>query len=160
MQSSDLAPLLGPIAVECQSRYPAEACGLVLSDASGTLRFAAIPNIAGTSAASGTSSRTGRDGYVMDPARLMAELEQAESAGGALAGIVHSHPDVGAYFSREDREMALGGGSGPLWPGVDYVVVSCRAGLADDARIYRWDPPSGDFLEEILPMPRQAIDES
>ena len=153
MQSSDLAPLLAAIALECQSRYPAEACGLVLSNGSGALRFAAIPNIAGTSAASGTSSRTGRDGYVMEPARLMAELEQAESSGGALVGIVHSHPDVGAYFSREDREMALGGGREPLWPGVDYLVVSCRTGQADDARLYRWDPRRGDFLEEILPLP-------
>ena len=76
MQSADVAPLLEGIVLECQSRYPAEACGLILSGASGSLRFAAIPNIAGTSAASGTSARTGRDGYVMDPARLMAELEQ------------------------------------------------------------------------------------
>ncbi len=160
MQSSDLAPLLPAIALECQLRYPAEACGLILSSASGGLRFAAIPNIAGTSAASGTSSRTGRDGYVMDGPRLLAELEQAESTGGALVGIAHSHPDVGAYFSREDREMALGGGLEPLWPGVDYLVVSCRAGRTDDARLYRWDPTRGDFLEEILPMPRLANDES
>jgi len=64
---------------------------------------------------------------------------------------VDSHPDVGAYFSNEDRSMALGGGSDPLWPGVQYLVVSVRAGRVDGARIYRWDPARADFQEEEVP---------
>ena len=153
MNAHDLSPLLDPIAAECNSRYPAEACGLLLADKTGRLKFVAIPNIAGSSAAADTSSRTGRDGYVMDPARLVAELEAADSSGGSLAGIVHSHPDVGAYFSREDREMALGGGDSPLWPGVEYLVMSCRAGACDDARLYRWSDADRDFQEERIPLP-------
>jgi len=152
VNAAALAPLLRAIVAECELRYPAEACGLILSDASGALRFAAIPNIAGSAAAAATSARTGRDGYVMEPARLLAELESADASGGALAAIVHSHPDVGAYFSREDREMALGGGDAPLWPGVDYLVVSCRAGRVDDARLFRWEGASAEFQEERIPL--------
>ena len=78
-----------------------------------------------------------------------AELQAvAEDAGGRLWGIVHSHPDVGAYFSSEDREMAMGGGAEPLWPGVAYLVVSVRQGAVDGLRIYTWDSLASDFVEE------------
>jgi adenylyltransferase/sulfurtransferase len=83
----------------------------------------------------------------MDPAVYPAALEAAERAGERHVAIVHSHPDVGAYFSEEDRKMALGGGESPLWPDVDYLVVSCKAGGVDDARLYRWDPGTSDFAE-------------
>lgn len=144
-------PLLAEIAAECRLRHPAEACGLLFADAADALSFVPIPNIAGTKAAAGTSARTGRDGYVMDPKRMMQAMDAAESKGGRLVAIVHSHPDVGAYFSKEDRDMALGGGEEPLWPGVDYLVVSVRAAAAgpavDDARSYRWNPVGRVFDE-------------
>lgn len=148
-------PLLAEIAAECRLRHPAEACGLLFADAAGGLSFVAIPNIAGTQAAAGTSARTGRDGYVMDPKRMMQAMDAAESKGATLAAIVHSHPEVGAYFSKEDSDMALGGGDEPLWPGVDYLVVSVRAGaagpVADEARIYRWNPVGRIFDETKIP---------
>jgi proteasome lid subunit RPN8/RPN11 len=81
----------------------------------------------------------------MDPNAQLAALQEIESKGGGLWGIVHSHPDVGAYFSKEDKDMALGGGAEPLWPGVRYVVISVRAGRVDGARLYSWDPSRGDF---------------
>ena len=135
------------IAAHAASTYPAECCGLLLADAAGALRFVAIDNIAGTAEGVQTSARSGRDGYVMHPKQLLKALQQADEQGGQLWGIVHSHPDVGAYFSSEDRHMALGGGAEPLWPGVQYLVVSVRAGRVDGARIYRWEPSHGDFAE-------------
>ena len=145
--SSRLALLLPAIMAETSLRYPEEACGLLLEGRGGALRFTAIPNIAGTALGSQTSTRSGRDGYVMEPKALMAALTAAEGEGWGLRAIVHSHPDVGAYFSREDKEMALAGGDEPLWPGVDYLVISCRGGSCDDARLYRWDPAARDFNE-------------
>lgn len=130
-----------------QSTYPDECCGLVLADAAGGQRFVAIANVAGTGRAAGTSTRTAQDGYVMDPKSLLAALET-----GHLVAIVHSHPDVGAYFSREDRDMALGGGDQPLWPGVQYLVISLRDGIVDDARIFTWDASSVDFNEIQVPV--------
>lgn len=146
------APMpLREISAHLRACYPAEGCGLLLADARGTLKFAPIANIAGSAAASATSGRTGRDGYVMDPKALLATLDAAERAGGRLYAIVHSHPDVGAYFSREDRDMALGGGEEPLWPDVRYLVVSVRSGSVDRARFYTWDAARRDFLEEEVP---------
>jgi proteasome lid subunit RPN8/RPN11 len=139
---------LREIAAHLRACYPAEGCGLVLADAAGALSFTPIANIAGTAEARATSSRTGRDGYVMEPRALLAVLDAAERTGGRLYAIVHSHPDVGAYFSREDRDMALGGGEEPLWPDVRYLVVSVRSGTVDAARLYTWDAVDRDFVEE------------
>ncbi|GAC1609230.1 MAG: Mov34/MPN/PAD-1 family protein [Myxococcales bacterium] len=140
-------PLLRAIAQEASRAYPAEACGLLFAERSGELRFVPVPNVAGTPGARDTSARGQRDGYVMDPGVLLPVLEAAESSGEPLAAIVHSHPDVGAYFSAEDRDVALGGGVSPLWPEVDYLVISCKQGRVDDARLYRWDASAEDFME-------------
>ena len=144
--------VLHQIARHANSTYPAECCGLLLADASGALRFQPIANVAGTAQGAATSARTQRDGYVMDPKALLRALEATERAGGHVWGIVHSHPDAGAYFSSEDRNMALGGGEEPLWPGVRYLVVSVRAGRADGARLYTWEPARRDFREEEVPL--------
>jgi len=144
--------VLREIAAHARSTYPAECCGVVVDARDGHPRFVAIPNIAGTPEALGTSRRGGRDGYVMDPKVLLETLTSAEEEGGGLRVIVHSHPDVGAYFSKEDKDMALGGGTEPLWPGVEYLVVSCRAGTVDDAKLYSWDPGRADFQEWQVPI--------
>jgi len=152
MTGRDLRPLLSGIAAHARSTYPAECCGLVLADREGRLRFLPIENVAGSPVAKGTSRRTLHDGYVMNPKALLAALAEVEQGGGHLAAIVHSHPDVGAYFSREDREMALGGGTEPLWPGVQYLVVSCKKVGVDAARLYTWDGSRADFAEEEVPV--------
>ncbi len=152
MTGLDLQPLMAEIASHARSAYPAECCGLVVAARAGALRFVPIANIAGTEAAAGNSRRSRRDGYVMDPKALLAALTEAEEGGGGLAAIVHSHPDAGAYFSREDREMALGGGAEPLWPGVQYLVISCKETGVDAARLYTWDPARVDFAEEQVPV--------
>jgi [CysO sulfur-carrier protein]-S-L-cysteine hydrolase len=140
--------VLRQIALHARDKYPAECCGLLLADAAGALRFQPIANIAGTQSGAATSARTQRDGYVMDPKELLTSLDASERSGGILWAIVHSHPDVGAYFSKEDRNMALGGGSEPLWPGVHYLVVSVGREGVDDAKLYTWDPAKTDFLEQ------------
>ena len=145
-------PVLREIAAHARATYPAECCGIVISDRDGKPSFLPIANIAGTAEAQGTSQRISRDGYVMDPKTLLRALSRAEEEGGSLRVIVHSHPDVGAYFSKEDRDIALGGGSEPLWPGVDYLVVSCRANGVDDARLYSWDASRSDFKEKQVPI--------
>ncbi len=140
--------VLREMAAHAQKTYPAECCGLLLAGSDGSLRFQPIANVAGTREGAGTSTRTARDGYVMEPRELLSALEAVERQGGSLWAIVHSHPDVGAYFSREDREMALGGGQEPLWPGVRYLVISARHGGVDGAKLYTWDGASSVFLEE------------
>jgi len=138
---------LREIAAHARACYPQECCGLVLSDAEGTLRFVAIDNIAGASEA---SERSKLDGYVMDPQQQYLAISGAEKAGGRLAVIVHSHPDVGAYFSAEDRRQALAGPEQPWYPGVQYLVVSVRGGRVDGAKQYTWDERLRDFVEVEL----------
>lgn len=155
MTSADFAPIFAAIVAESVKQHPAEACGLVLSDGSGALRFEAIQNIAGTSSGLVTSARTATEGFVMEPRALLRVILGAEATGGTLLAMVHSHPDAGACFSSEDRDMALGGECEPLWPGVDSVVVSVRSrpgskAFVDDARLYRWNAVSKDFSEAFI----------
>jgi len=142
---------LAQIAAHLRVCYPAEGCGLVFEDASGTLSFAPIPNVAGDAQARGITSRTQVDGYLMDPKAQMRALDEADRTGGRLYAIVHSHPDVGAYFSKEDRAKALDDAGDPVWPGVRYLVVSVRSGSVDGARLYTWDAGQRDFLEVDVP---------
>src|SRR3954462_10351840 len=138
---------LESIAAHMRACYPNEGCGLVVEGSGGGLIFVPIPNVAG---ASDVSARTQRDGYVMDPKSLLTALDAAERAGGRLWAIAHSHPDIGAYFSKEDKAKALDDGGEPLWPGVQYLVVSVRNGVVDAARLYTWDAVHRDFIEEEL----------
>ncbi|HHW78759.1 MAG TPA: hypothetical protein GX399_17285 [Xanthomonadaceae bacterium] len=50
--------------------------------------------------------------------------------------IYHSHPDVGAYFSDEDREKALFDGV-PIYP-VSYLVIDVRQGKAVEAVLFSY----------------------
>lgn len=153
MKPADVPPeVRKAMAAHAARAWPAECCGVITADGQGALCYVEIPNIAGSDQASPTSSRSARDGYVMDPKALMEAIESAERSGGGLAAIVHSHPDVGAYFSAEDRRAALGGGDEPLWPGIAYIVVSCKSGITENARIYLWTEPARDFSEADLPL--------
>jgi proteasome lid subunit RPN8/RPN11 len=151
---TDILPehVLREIAAHARATYPAECCGLVFVYPSGSPRFVPVPNVAGTPLEMKTSSRTVRDGYVMDPTAQLKATTRAEAEGGSLRVIIHSHPDVGAYFSPEDREKALLNGKEPWFPGVDYLVVSCRESGVDDARLYTWDPKRADFQETQVPI--------
>ena len=78
------APLLQAMAAHAEKAYPAECCGVLVSDSVGGLQYIAIENIAGSAAGAATSTRTVRDGYVMDPKGLMDALASAEEKGGGL----------------------------------------------------------------------------
>ena len=122
-----------PLAVavaHLEACYPREGCGLWFERRG----FVPIRNVAAA----------GATRYTMEPKEMLAALEVDDP----LVAIVHSHPDAGAYFSAEDRDMALGGANEPLWPGVQYVVVSVRGGKAREARSFRWDAARADFVVE------------
>ena len=56
--------------------------------------------------------------------------------------IYHSHPDVGAYFSQEDRDKALYFGE-LLYP-VSYLVVDVREGTVIGSKLFSIS--GGEFL--------------
>ena len=64
--------------------------------------------------------------------------------------IYHSHVDVGAYFSDEDRRAALAGGDEPAYP-VDYLVVEVRRDGVCGARLFGWDGKEFCAAAEYVP---------
>lgn len=71
--------------------------------------------------------------------------------GGEPRIIFHSHPEVGAYFSPSDRDMARqpdeNGALIERNPGVRHVVISVRQGKADGALMFAWNEDTRDFDE-------------
>ena len=112
------------IVAHAKACYPRECCGFVVDG-----RFVPIDNIA-----------RGDDEYEMDATQQL-KAEQS----GQISVIVHSHPDVGAYFSPRDKARALFDPETPWFPGVQYLVVSVRNGRVDGARLFTWDPAVKDF---------------
>ena len=133
-----------------EAAYPDEACGFVLADAGGRV----VDAVAVTNAASRMKAerpdeftRSAADGYVMDPKEQLAAERAAEAAGRTVLGVYHSHPDVGAYFSEEDRRRALPFDV-PLYPA--WIVADVRQGKALGAKLFVWDDGAKDFREEPL----------
>lgn len=62
--------------------------------------------------------------------------------------IYHSHPDVGAYFSDEDKQNALFDGA-PIYP-VDHLVIDVQSSGVICSKLFRF--MNGDYeLIAILP---------
>lgn len=90
--------------------------------------------------------RTAREGYYLDPLELY-KLEKAlQGRGHEVRVIYHSHPDVGAYFSAEDRQQATWAGA-PLHPGMAYLVCGIRGGRPDGAVLAVFNEAARDFDE-------------
>lgn len=111
--------------------YPKECCGFVLSDASvreGT-------NIQDQLHATDPQRyrRTAANGYTFSVADTVF-LNSSFRSQNPVSVIYHSHPDVGAYFSREDIEKALYAG-GPIFP-VDYLVVDVTPDSVRGAKLF------------------------
>jgi proteasome lid subunit RPN8/RPN11 len=134
-----------------RASYPDEACGLLVGRSWEEAALVELENLQDRYHARDPDRfpRTARTAYAMHPLKLNDAVEQ----GGGLLCIWHSHCDVGAYFSDEDVRVALGGGEGPLWPGTDYLVVSCRADGVDDLRLFRWDAAGRRFEGSPLRLP-------
>lgn len=120
--------------------YPEEGCGLIL-ECDGDFRFLPTKNLANRYHQLDPDSfpRTAETFYIIDPTEFM----RAEERGERVAAVVHSHCDVGDYFSDEDVRGALFSGDDddpePSHPGVDWLVVSVRDGQADYASVFRFE---------------------
>ena len=93
--------------------------------------------------------RTAREGYYLDPLAYL-KLEQAlRREGKRIKVIFHSHPDVGAYFSEEDRRQAMWG-ERPLYPGMVYLVCGIKQGRPDGAVLATYNEATGAFDQEQI----------
>lgn len=103
-----------------------EVCGFVVRRGAGAVEVRELANVAAPAAAA----------FELDPAEELRLLEGLASEGGEVLAIFHSHLDAPATPSPSDVAGAFSDGV-PLWPGVEHVIVSLRAGRAAEVRRYR-----------------------
>jgi len=138
MVTPELPADLGPVYRHLESCYPSEGCGVLIHGPNGW-RIRPMENAYDRYHARDPKGfpRTARTAYFFDPREFMRLCEELDAAGERIACIFHSHADVGAYFSAEDREMAAPGGQ-PVMPGVTYLVVAVDRQKATAARLFWW----------------------
>ncbi|MBI4387732.1 MAG: Mov34/MPN/PAD-1 family protein, partial [Candidatus Omnitrophica bacterium] len=90
--------------------------------------------------------RTSQTAYFLDPQDLFRIQKMARERGMEMKVIYHSHADVGAYFSEEDKRQALCEGK-PLYPNVSYLVVDAIKDKNRGAKLFGWEENKKDFVE-------------
>lgn len=151
------APLTIPPALleQCYAHgaatYPEEGCGVLSGPADGDTVDAwhPIPNVLNAMHAEDPERypRTAAEGYFMDPAAMMRLEKALGTQGRKVKFIVHSHVDVGAYFSAEDKTRALWPGTDlPAMPGMVYLVCGVKARRPDGAILAWYDDVERAFV--------------
>jgi len=122
--------------------YPYECCGIVIGKPgpAGEHILYRCTNIQNRlhQKDPATFTRDARTAFYIDPKELMAILREAENRKMGIKLFYHSHPDHDAYFSEEDKRMALFDGE-PVYPDACYLVVSVREGQVRDQALFAWD---------------------
>ena len=98
--------------------------------------------------------RTGRMYFDIDSMKFEGAIRRGETEGRPVKVLYHSHLDAGAYFSPTDAEVAKMGQGEPPWD-LAYLVTSVRAHVADDRKLFIWDPDAKQFVES----PLEVVDE-
>lgn len=151
MDAPALPADLSAVFSHLESTYPNEGCGLILREASGGWRVRPMENAYDRYRARDPERfpRTARTAYFFDPKEMLAVFQESDARGDRVACIFHSHCDVGAYFSAEDRAMAAPEGE-PLFPDVSYLVIAVDQGRSTAAKLFWW--AGGEFREIQLPL--------
>lgn len=122
--------------------YPNECCGMVFSD--GTVHSAENIQQKLHEESPGIYSRSAATGYAFSISDTQLLSNSFDSSNPVLV-IYHSHPDVGAYFSVEDKNKAVFYGE-LIFP-VAYLVLDIRKGKPFGAKLFNFF--DGDFYCEL-----------
>lgn len=138
--------VIDDIARHVEGAYPEEGCGLIFEGPNG-LRAVPMKNVYDKYHARMPDQfpRTNRTAYRMNELELERAIEDAERAGEKLVSIFHSHCDVGAYFSKEDSDMAAPDGL-EMRPGLKWVVVAVNHGKFATYKTFTFQ--NGQFAED------------
>ncbi len=134
---------------QCRAEYPAECCGILTAETSqATSQVHPCVNIQDRLHAEDPKEypRPARTAYFIDPQEQFGIISKAERAGGLVTGFYHSHIDVGAYFSDEDKERAMVWDE-PAYPEAVYLVVSVCRGQVQGYKCFAWEEQQRDFIE-------------
>ena len=133
------------IRIHVESAYPEEGCGVIFEGAS--LRAVPLKNVYDKYHARFPVEfpRTNKTAYRIDELELQRVIEDAEAKGEKLVCVFHSHCDVGAYFSKEDSDMAAPDGI-EMRPGLKWMVVAVDKGKVSKHRVFTF--AEGRFAED------------
>lgn len=128
--------------------YPGECCGILTTDAGGSLAVHPCRNVQNELHERDPTQypRDSRTAYFIDPGELFRIISGAEREGGRVTGFYHSHIDCGAYFSEEDKARAMAWDE-PAYPDAVYLVVSVYGDGVRGHRAFTWNPRHSDFEE-------------
>jgi adenylyltransferase/sulfurtransferase len=147
--------VLADVFAHAREGYPEEVCGLLLGERGHVDETRRCENRQNALHAEDPVGfpRDARTAYNLGPKDLFF-LDRSARTPRPVQIIYHSHVDVGAYFSDEDKAAATLDGE-LLYP-VDYLVVDVRADGAHEARLFRF--LDGQFVE-IAHHPNRAARE-
>lgn len=142
--------LLDQLYRHAEETYPEECCGMLLGSklASGLGAVRKCKNVYDIYHQEDPEQfpRTSKTAYLIDPAELLQIQKELRVQEKEIKVIYHSHVDVGAYFSEEDKRVATFDGE-PVFPGVAYLVISCARGHSEGAALFMWDEKRRDFVK-------------
>ncbi|MBI3312724.1 MAG: M67 family metallopeptidase [Candidatus Omnitrophica bacterium] len=135
---------------QAEKEYPNECCGMMLASKDfpdKILEIRPCRNVQNEYHGKDPENfpRTAQTAYFMEPGELLAIQKEIRGQGLMIRVIYHSHIDTGAYFSEEDKRMALAG-TGPAYPEADYLIISVRGGQTDHMNLFHWDAGKKDFV--------------
>lgn len=128
---------LDQIAAHGERDYPHECCGLLLGSFSADGRKLVAETYLISNA---REEEAKRNRFLIRPEELMQGEWYAETRKLEVVGFYHSHPDHPAVPSQYDLEHA--------WPTYSYIIVSVRAGEAQDLRSWELRRDRSRFSEE------------
>ena len=130
---------------DARARYPEEACGLLFGPRTEPrcdgIRVCENQQNRLHALDPETYTRDARTAYNLAPKDVLF-LQRSLDGDGPVKVIYHSHVEVGAYFSEEDRRAATF--EGELVYPVDYLVIDCRRDGVHGARLFRYQ--GGEFV--------------
>lgn len=131
--------------------YPDECCGVVTGDGKGFSVVHRCRNIQNElhNKDPDRYKRDARTAYYIDPKEILSIFNDAEKSGLKVIAFYHSHPNNAAYFSQEDRDMAMFGDE-PSYPDAEYIIISLSGSIISETASFKWDDSKKDFQKRLI----------
>lgn len=127
--------------LHAEAEYPFECCGYIKKNGNVIRAINALS----IDEAKAMNYRYPEEGYLFDENSAL-EMNASFKTDNPCLYIYHSHPNVGAYFSDEDKNKALISGL-PIYP-VDYIVIDVQKTGAKELKIYSYCNKSNTYIEK------------
>jgi proteasome lid subunit RPN8/RPN11 len=135
--------ILEQIRQQAENEYPRECCGLLIGRIEdGGRRRSIVETFPVANAWEETDTMHRR--MLITPQDYMRAERQFLKQGLGVVGNYHSHPNHPAAPSEFDFEHLA------PWPTMSYLIVSVRAGRAEELRSWELAPDGSQFIEEEI----------